>query len=97
MVKAYTDVKNHKIIRAKQMSGEEIDLSEEKAGKAMQAWGAVPESVIGADPVDHRMNTLLTMLQDAEADPEFPEFDRQQVIDEMKQYLNQWTSSLRPS
>jgi cytochrome P450 len=27
------------------------------------------------------------MLEAAEADPNFPEFDRQQVIDEMKQYL----------
>ena len=27
------------------------------------------------------------MLETAEADPNFPEFDRQQVIDEMKQYL----------
>ena len=27
------------------------------------------------------------MLENAEADPNFPEFDRQQVIDEMKQYL----------
>ena len=87
MVKAYTSVKNHKTIRTKQMSGEEIDLSEEEAAKAMQAWAAVPEAVIGADQVDQRMNTLLTMLQDAEANPEFPEFDRQQVIDEMKQYL----------
>ena len=87
MVKAYTSVKNHKTIRTKQMSGQEIDLSEEEAAKAMHAWAAVPESVIGADQVDKRINTLLTMLQDAEANPEFPEFDRQQVIDEMKQYL----------
>lgn len=87
MVKAYTNVKNHKIIRSKQLGGQMVDLTQEKAGQAMKAWGEVPEAVIGADPVDHRMGTLLTMLQEAEADPDFPDFDHQQVIDEMKQYL----------
>ena len=43
--------------------------------------------MIGADIVEHREKTLLKMLEEAEADPNFPEFDRQQVIDEMKQYL----------
>jgi cytochrome P450 len=43
--------------------------------------------VTGAGVLDHREKTLLKMLEAAEADPNFPEFDRQQVIDEMKQYL----------
>ncbi len=53
----------------------------------MEIWGEIPETVIGANVVDHREKTLLKMLEAAEADPSFPEFDRQQVVDEMKQYL----------
>ena len=87
MVKAYTDVMNHKAIRASQQAGIQVEAGDNKAIEAMEAWGAQPASVIGSSVIDHRDKTLLAMLQAAEADPEFPEFDRQQVIDEMKQYL----------
>jgi cytochrome P450 len=53
----------------------------------MEVWGQIPEMVTGAGVLDHRDKTLLRMLEEAESDPTFPEFDRQQVIDEMKQYL----------
>jgi cytochrome P450 len=53
----------------------------------MQVWGALPDTVIGAPIMEQREKTLLRMLEEAEADPDFPEFDHQQVIDEMKQYL----------
>lgn len=87
MVKAYTNVMNHKAIRKKVVAGEDIDYGEEKAGQAMKAWADIPPQVLDAPIIDNRENTLLTMLLEAEQDPEFPEFDRQQVIDEMKQYL----------
>jgi enediyne biosynthesis protein E7 len=87
-VKTYTDVMNHKSIRLKKVSGELTEISEEEdASKAMEIWGSIPDTVIGANVLDHRERTLLKMLEAAEADPNFPEFDRQQVIDEMKQYL----------
>ena len=84
-VKTYTDVMNHKSIRLKNVRGEEITA--EDAAKAMEVWGEMPGTVIEAGIIDHREKTLLKMLEDAEADPDFPEFDSQQVIDEIKQYL----------
>ena len=86
-VKTYTDVMNHKSIRLKKVSGELEEVGQEDAAKAMKTWGEVPDMVLGAPAVDHRKNTLLQMMLEAEQDPDFPEFDHQQVIDEMKQYL----------
>jgi len=86
-VKTYTDVMNHKSVRLKSVRGELAEVTEEETAKAMEIWGSIPETVIGANIVDHREKTLLKMILEAEADPDFPEFDRQQVIDELKQYL----------
>jgi cytochrome P450 len=86
-VKTYTDVMNHKSIRLKKQAGELFEITEEEAAKAIDTWGAVPETVMAADPREHRERTLLKMMEAAVADPGFPEFDRQQAIDEMKQYL----------
>ena len=86
-VKAYTNVMNHKSIRLKKVSGELVEVSDEDAGRAMETWGSVPDMVLQAPSINDRQNTLLSMLEEAEADPEFPEFDHQQVVDEMKQYL----------
>jgi cytochrome P450 len=86
-VKAYTDVMNHKSIRLRKVSGELKEITEEDAAKAIETWWEVPELVIGAAPRDHRQDTLLAALEAAEADPDCPEFDHQQVVDEMKQYL----------
>ncbi|HML92325.1 cytochrome P450 [Methyloceanibacter sp.] len=86
-VKTYTDVVNHKSIRLKHVRGELVEITDEDAAKAMKVWGSIPEMVLGADTVDNRKDTLLGLLEKAEADPNFPEFDHGQVIDEMKQYL----------
>ncbi len=86
-VKTYTNVQNHKAIRLQRVSGELVELGEASAAKAMETWGAVPDQVLGAPVIDNRHSTLLNMILEAEADPEFPEFDHQQVVDEMKQYL----------
>jgi enediyne biosynthesis protein E7 len=86
-VKTYTDVMNHKSIRLKNVRGELVEMTGEDTAKAMEVWHSVPDMVMGANILDHREKTLLTMLQEAEADPDFPEFDHRQVIDEMKQYL----------
>jgi cytochrome P450 len=86
-VKTYTDVMNHKSVRLKNVRGELVEITGEDTAKAMEIWHSVPDMVMGANIIEHREKTLLTMLQEAEADPEFPEFDHRQVIDEMKQYL----------
>jgi enediyne biosynthesis protein E7 len=86
-VKTYTDVMNHKSIRLKNVRGQIEEITAEDAAKAMEVWGSIPDTVMGANVLEHREKTLLKMLQEAEADQSFPEFDRQQVVDEMKQYL----------
>ena len=86
-VKTYTDVMNHKSIRLKKVAGEEFEISEEDAAKAMEVWAGVPPAVFAADPSEERTRTLLKMIEAAVADPSIPEFDQQQAIDELKQYL----------
>jgi cytochrome P450 len=86
-VKTYTDVMNHRDIRLRKLSGEIEEMSEVNAAKAMEAWANVPPSLIAADPREMRERTLLTMIESAVADPTVPEFDQQQAIDELKQYL----------
>jgi cytochrome P450 len=87
-VKAYTDVGNHRHLRVRKVKGElqEISLDEALAG-VVASWLTIPPAVLGAVPANHRERTLLTLLKDAAADPNRPEFDDQQVLDEMKQYL----------
>ncbi|MEO1651055.1 MAG: cytochrome P450, partial [Pseudomonadota bacterium] len=86
-VKTYTDVMNHKSVRLKKTSGEEFELTEEDTAKAMEVWAGVPPMVIASDPREERERTLLKMIQDCVDDPSVPEFDAQQAIDELKQYL----------
>ncbi len=86
-VKTYTNVQEHKGIREKKKSGDAYEVSEFDAAKAMQAWADVPPAVIAAPSRDHREKTLLKLIEDCVADPDIPEFDRQQAIDEIKQYL----------
>ncbi len=86
-VKTYTDVMNHKAIRLKVVTGEEFQLTEENAAKAMEVWANVPPTVFDADPREARERTLLKMIEQVVADPSVPEFDQQQAIDELKQYL----------
>ncbi len=86
-VKTYTDVMNHKAIRLKVVTNEEFEVTDEDAAKAMEAWGSVPLAVLAADPREQRERTLLKMIEAVTADPNVPEFDQQQAIDEIKQYL----------
>ena len=86
-VKTYTDVQEHKGIRQKKQSGDEFDVTEVDAAKAVEAWHSVPPAVLAAPPRDHREKTLLKLIQDCVADPSIWEFDEQQAIDEIKQYL----------
>lgn len=87
-VKAYTDVANHREIRVKKVKGELQEVSMDEAlASVVASWLTIPPAVLGAVPADHRERTLLTLLQDAAADPNRPEFDEQQVLDEIKQYL----------
>ncbi len=86
-VKTYTDVMNHKSIRVKKIAGEEFEITQEDAAKAMDVWAGVPPQVMAADPREMRERTLLKMIEDAVANPDIPEFDQAQAIDELKQYL----------
>lgn len=86
-VKTYTDVTNHRDIRLKIQSGELLELDEQDPAKAVEAWVSVPPAVLGADPREHRERTLLKLIESAVADPAVPEFDHQQAMDELKQYL----------
>jgi cytochrome P450 len=86
-VKTYTDVMNHKEIRLKRQAGEIFEITEEDAAKAMEVWASVPPAVFGAEPREERERTLLKMIEAAVNDPNMPEFDQQQAIDELKQYL----------
>ncbi len=86
-VKTYTDVMNHKSIRLKKVAGEEFEITEEDAAKAMEVWAGVPPTVFAAEPREERERTLLKMIEAVAADPAVPEFDRQQAVDELKQYL----------
>lgn len=86
-VKTYTDVMNHKEIRLRKQADEFFEVSQEDTAKAIEAWWAVPPAVMAADPREHRERTLLKMIEAAVADPARPEFDQQQAVDEIKQYL----------
>jgi cytochrome P450 len=86
-VKTYTDVLNHKSIRLKKQAGELVEMTEVDAAKAMETWWSVPPQVIAADPREDRERTLLKMIEACVADPSIPEFDEQQALDEIKQYL----------
>lgn len=86
-VKTYTDVQEHKGIRQKKQSGDTFEATEFDAAKAMQAWADVPPAVLAAPARDHREKTLLKLIENCVADPAIPEFDQQQAIDEIKQYL----------
>jgi len=86
-VKTYTDVMEHKDIRLRKQAGELVSMTDEDAAKAVEAWWSVPPALLGASPRDHRAKTLLRMIEAAVADPTVPEFDHQQAIDELKQYL----------
>lgn len=86
-VKTYTDVMNHKEIRLKKQSDELFEVNGDDVAKAVNEWWSVPPSVMGADPREEREKTLLRMIENAVADPDVPEFDQQQAVDEIKQYL----------
>jgi len=86
-VKTYTDVMEHKDLRLRKQSGELFEITEEDTAKAVNAWWSVPPAVIAANPHDDREKTLLKLIEAATKDPNLPEFDEQQAIDEIKQYL----------
>jgi cytochrome P450 len=87
-VKTYTDVMEHKAIRMRVLQGDDgFSLTEENAAKAMEIWASVPPAVFAQNPNEERQRTLLKMIETVVADPEVPEFDQQQAIDELKQYL----------
>jgi enediyne biosynthesis protein E7 len=87
-VKSYTDVGHHRTIRLAKVKGELVEVpAGDAAAGAIASWLSIAPAVLGGVARDHRERTLLSMLEAAAADPSRPEFNRQQVLDEMKQYL----------
>ncbi len=87
-VKAYTDVSEHKAIRMKRVAGELSEVTDAEApAQAIGAWLSLPEAVISATPWQNREKTLLNMMLQSQDDPSMFEWDHQQVVDEIKQYL----------
>jgi cytochrome P450 len=86
-VKTYTDVMNHRDIRLRRQAGEVFEIGAEDTAKAMETWGNVPPTIFAAEPREERERTLLKMIEAAVADPNIPEFNQAQALDEMKQYL----------
>jgi len=87
-VKTYTDVGQHSSIRLKKLNGSAEVSPAEAAADAVLKWLSVPSSVLEAPAhAEGRSTTLLSMMQEATADSERPEFTEAQIIDEMKQYL----------
>ena len=87
-VKAYADVGNHKSIRSNKLHDEQAGAEPGKAvAQAILGWLQLPDAVLNAPSWQGREDTLLNLLQAAESDPDIPEFDHQQVKDELKQYL----------
>ncbi len=73
-VKAFTNVTNH-------------DTARGKIANATGTWASLPEIILGAAPLQGRDRTLLRFIETAAADAAIPEFDRSQVLDEIKQYI----------
>ncbi len=87
-VKSYADVANHKSIRSKKRDDDQLEVGQDDTvAQAILGWLQLPDTVLNAPPWQGRDDTLLNLLQAAEADPDIPEFDHQQVKDELKQYL----------
>jgi cytochrome P450 len=87
-VKTYTDLANHRDIRLKKVQGALTEVGlDEAAADAIHTWLSVPPAVLGAAARDERGKTLLDILEAARANADQLEFDAQQVVDELKQYL----------
>jgi cytochrome P450 len=83
-VKAFTNVTNHDSGRGQSVDGGSRDG---KIARATGTWAALPEIILGAAPSQGRERTLLRFIEAAAADEAVPEFDRHQVLDEIKQYI----------
>jgi cytochrome P450 len=93
-VEAFTTVTNHgavgKFGEAPSASGPQKNgaaATEDAIAYATGVWDSLPELVLSAPPFQNRELTFLRMIEAAAADPAIGEFDRSQVIDEIKQYI----------
>ncbi len=86
-VRAFIDVPNQDAVGVRAASGAPSDIDGNEVSSAAETWMALPRLLLGADPREGRERTLLRMLEAAAADPAMAEFDQQEVLDEIKQYL----------
>ncbi len=93
-VEAFTTVTNHgavgKFGEARPPSPVQhngAEASDDAVAYATGVWDSLPDLVLSAPPFQSRERTFLRMIEAAAADPAIGEFDRSQVIDEIKQYI----------
>jgi cytochrome P450 len=82
-VKAFTDVTNHEAVRLQGTAGGH----DGEVARATATWASLPEAILGAVASQGRERTLLKFIEASASDPLVPAFDRQQVLDEIKQYV----------
>jgi cytochrome P450 len=86
-VKAFTNVTNHDSGRRQGVDDGARNGNDGEIANATGTWAALPETILGAAPQQGRERTLLRFIEAAAADEAVPEFDRHQVLDEIKQYI----------
>jgi enediyne biosynthesis protein E7 len=92
-IEAFTTVANHrsdgKLGEAPfppRTRADRADATDDAVAYATEVWNSLPELVLAAAPLQNRERSLLRMIE-AAADAATGEFDRSQVIDEIKQYI----------
>ncbi|HVU42425.1 MAG TPA: cytochrome P450 [Xanthobacteraceae bacterium] len=91
-VEAFTTVTNHGSVgkfgeAPPRAQNDGKDATDDAIAYATNVWDSLPELVLSAPPFQNRERTFLRMVEAAAADPAIGEFDRAQVIDEIKQYI----------
>jgi enediyne biosynthesis protein E7 len=91
-VEAFTTVTNHGSVAKfgeapPRAPNDGKGATDDAVAYATSVWDSLPELVLSAPPFQNRERTFLKMIEAAAADPAIGEFDRSQVIDEIKQYI----------
>jgi hypothetical protein len=86
-VKAFKNLTNHNSALLQCTNGEFAGRGEQEIAWATKTWIDLPKTILNAVPQLGRERTLLKFIQAAVADLSAPQFDHQQVLDEIKQYI----------
>lgn len=86
-VKTYTSVVNQATVNLRDVDGGLAEPTEADVAQAVASWAAMPPQVVAAPTNGVHPRNLMTMIQAAVADPKQPEFDLDQLHDEIKLHL----------